>query len=285
MKLLNSKSTQHFAIETIHGTFWELGHTLSVQGCMIMICTKGSLDITTNSRRFTMTDGDMAFIVFDMVIVPINVSENFEAKFISMDFDTAQDIFFLTTSNRFWEYVYSYPIFKLCDSLNGAVHHWFAMIDWITDKCSDMTAEKALRNEMENFTLIMSEQVETSHGRLGTNPLKNKAWMIVNEFLGLLNHYYAHRHDVAFYADKLSITPNYLNIIAKRNLGVTAKEQINIQLGLVVKMLLDTTDLTVKEIAQRLHYDDPSYLCRIFRKQTGLSPIQYRNQLRDIKKV
>ena len=100
---------------------------------------------------------------------------------------------------------------------------------------------------------------------------------MVNEFLGLLNRYYAHHHDVAFYADKLKITPNYLNIIIKRNIGTTAKEQINIQLGLVVKMLLDTTDLSVKEIAGRLHYDDPSYLCRVFKKHTGLSPIQYRN--------
>lgn len=30
-------------------------------------------------------------------------------------------------------------------------------------------------------------------------------------------------------------------------------------------MLLDTTDLSVKQIAARLHYDDPSYLCRLFR--------------------
>ena len=87
---------------------------------------------------------------------------------------------------------------------------------------------------------------------------------------------------MAFYAGKLNITPNYLNIIVRKNIGTTAKEQINVQLGLVVKMLLDTTDLTVKEIAERLHYDDPSYLCRIFRKQTGLSPINYRNKLRSL---
>ena len=40
----------------------------------------------------------------------------------------------------------------------------------------------------------------------------------------------------------------------------------------------DTTDLSVKQIAARLHYDDPSYLCRLFRKQTGMSPLEYRHQ-------
>lgn len=49
----------------------------------------------------------------------------------------------------------------------------------------------------------------------------------------------------------------------------------------MVKNLLDTTALTVKQIAERLHYDDPSYLCRIFRKQTGMTPLRFRNRMRD----
>lgn len=86
---------------------------------------------------------------------------------------------------------------------------------------------------------------------------------------------------MAYYADRLNITPNYLNIINREYFGTTAKEQINIQIGLVVKNLLDTTDLTVKQIAERLHYDGPSYLCRIFRKQTGMTPLRFRNRMRD----
>ncbi len=83
---------------------------------------------------------------------------------------------------------------------------------------------------------------------------------------------------MAFYAGCLNVTPNYLNIIIKRSTGTTAKEQINIQIVLVIKMLLDTTDMSVKQIATWLHYDDPSYLGRIFRKQTGMSPVQYRGR-------
>lgn len=272
-------------VGTSDGSEWRTGHPLSVGGCLIMLCERGWIEITVNSRRFVMSSGHMAFLVFDMLAVPVKSSADFKAKYVALDFDTAQDIFFLVTSNRFWEYIYTSPIFSLSHELNEVAARWFAMLDWITGNCSEITAEKALRNDVENFVLVMAEQVESHLGLLGTNPAKNRAWVIVNEFLGLLNRYYTHRHDVAFYAEKLNITPNYLNIIAKRNLGVTAKEQISIQLGLVVKMLLDTTDLTVKEIAERLNYDDPSYLCRIFRKQTGLSPIQYRNKQRKLMDV
>lgn len=275
-----SGSTAHCDVGTTNGAEWRIGHPLTVSGCLIMICESGHIDISVNSRRFVMSRGHMAFMVFDMLAVPVKASDDFKAKFVSLDFDTAQDIFFQITSNRFWEYIYTYPIFRLPPDLNDVTIRWFTTLEWLADNCSEFTAEKTLRNEMENFMLVMAEQVESHLGLLGINPPKNRAWVIVNEFLGLLNRYYTHRHDVAFYARKLSITPNYLNIIAKRHLGVTAKEQIGIQLWLVVKMLLDTTDLTVKEIAERLNYDDPSYLCRIFRKQTGMSPIQYRNKQR-----
>ncbi len=273
-----------FSVGRAIGNSWKYGHPLSVEGCLIMLCERGVADFSVNSHRFSMTCGCMAFVVFDMVIVPVNVSDDFEAKFVALDFATAQDIFFLITSNRFWKFIYEAPVLRLPNDIRKVAYRWFEVIDWIVAHCSEITAEKALRNETENFMLIMSEQVESRQGLLGVDPAKNRAWVITNDFLGLLNRYYAHQHEVAFYADRLNITPNYLNIIIKKNIGTTAKEQINIQLCLVAKMLLDTTDLTVKEIAERLHYDDSSYLCRIFRKQTGMSPLQYRNKLRDNKK-
>ena len=277
-ELVASKSITHFSVGLTDGTDWKCGHTLSIAGCMMMLCERGNVDITINSRRYSMTEGEMAFIVFDMVVVPVKVSDDFRARFISVDYDAAQDIFFLVTSNRFWEFIYASTVFRLPDEFREVARHWFMQLDWIVATCQENTAVMVLLNEMENAMSVMAEQVEAHLGMLGTNPPKNRAWTMVNEFLGLLNRYYTHRHDVAFYADKLNITPNYLNIISKRNIGTTAKEQINIQISLVVKMLLDTTDLTVKEIAERLHYDDPSYLCRVFRKQTGLSPVQYRNR-------
>lgn len=277
-ELISSKSITHFSVGLTDGTDWKCGHTLPISGCMMMLCEGGNMDITINSRRFSMTEGEMAFIVFDMVVVPVKISDDFRARFITVDYDAAQDIFFLATSNRFWEFIYASTVFVLPDGFRDVVRNWFIQLDWIITTCQENTAVRVLLNEMENAMSVIAEQVEAHLGMLGANPPKNRAWTMVNEFLGLLNRYYTHRHDVAFYANKLNITPNYLNIISKRNIGTTAKEQINIQISLVVKMLLDTTDLTVKEIAERLHYDDPSYLCRIFRKQTGFSPIQYRNR-------
>mgnify|MGYP004575167609 CR=1 len=38
------------------------------------------------------------------------------------------------------------------------------------------------------------------------------------------------------------------------------------------------TTQSIKEISQLLHYEDTSYFCRFFRKQTGVSPMEYRKE-------
>ena len=90
-ELVASKSITHFSVGLTDGTDWKCGHTLSIAGCMMMLCERGNVDITINSRRYSMTEGEMAFIVFDMVVVPVKVSDDFRARFISVDYDAAQD--------------------------------------------------------------------------------------------------------------------------------------------------------------------------------------------------
>ena len=57
----------------------------------------------------------------------------------------------------------------------------------------------------------------------------------------------------------------------------TAKEFIDRAVVLEIKMLLKSSDVSVQEIAYRLHFPDQSYLGRFFKKHTGESPTEYRS--------
>lgn len=265
----------------VDASTWRCGQPLPVDGCLIMLCREGSAKFSISSRIRTFRPGRMAFITFDMVTVPLQFSDDFKAVCLRIGFNETLDIFYLMTSNRFWEFVFKSTIFPVPYPLRGIVSNWFTMLEWIEANCSEPIRFETMHNETENLMHIMADQIERRLGQLGDNPAKNRAWVLANDFIAMLSRHYARHHDVAYYADRLNITPNYLNIINRKYFGTTAKEQINIQIGLVVKNLLDTTDLTVKQIAERLHYDDPSYLCRIFRKQTGMTPLRFRNRMRD----
>lgn len=83
---------------------------------------------------------------------------------------------------------------------------------------------------------------------------------------------------MAFYADKLCISTRYLSTIVQNVSHSSAKELIDKSVILEIKMMLQSTDLSVQEIAYRLHFPDQSYLGRYFKKRTGVSPTGYRRK-------
>lgn len=95
-------------------------------------------------------------------------------------------------------------------------------------------------------------------------------------FTTLVEKHFTDQRNIEFYAERLCITTNYLNKIAKKSLGINAKGYINRRTIQEIKNLLTYTSLSVAEIAGQLHFMSPSYLVRYFKIQTGMTPIEYR---------
>jgi AraC-like DNA-binding protein len=78
------------------------------------------------------------------------------------------------------------------------------------------------------------------------------------------------------YAELLYITPNHLNALCNDVLGISAGEVIRNRIALEAKRLLINNDLTILEIANQLNFADNSYFTKFFKKQTGLTPEEFR---------
>lgn len=80
------------------------------------------------------------------------------------------------------------------------------------------------------------------------------------------------------YAEKMNITPNYLNVLCKKKSGKSAGELIRQRIILEAKRLLAHTQLSVLEIAYKLGFQDNSYFGRFFKKYTRLTPEAFRSK-------
>lgn len=83
-------------------------------------------------------------------------------------------------------------------------------------------------------------------------------------------------HKVQFYAEQLHLHPNHLNAVVKRIASQSASEIIYKHMVSLAKSKLRNTTKSIKEIAFDLHYNYPNHFANFFKKQTGMTPNQFR---------
>ncbi|MFD2554965.1 helix-turn-helix domain-containing protein [Sphingobacterium tabacisoli] len=105
---------------------------------------------------------------------------------------------------------------------------------------------------------------------------KYNATPILSRYLAYIDRYYTEEKSVSFYADKLNITPNYLNILSKRTLDVSASSLIQDRLVLEAKRLLKSSELSMKDIVYSLGFYDHANFAKFFKKKTGMTPSEFR---------
>lgn len=99
----------------------------------------------------------------------------------------------------------------------------------------------------------------------------------ISAFEILLEQYFKTQKLPSFYAEQLHITLKHLNRICNEILQKTATEVIMDRVILEIKRMLTDKQLAVNEIAYAVGYEDYSYFSRVFKKQTGMSPTEFRN--------
>jgi len=115
---------------------------------------------------------------------------------------------------------------------------------------------------------------DATQGRLAPRPVDP----LVRAGLELITRSLADKVPPADFATHLGVSPQHLNRLFRRTLGVTAL-QYSTQLKMThAAGLLDQTDQTVRAIARQVGYDDPYHFSRVFTRHHGVSPARWRAQ-------
>ncbi len=83
---------------------------------------------------------------------------------------------------------------------------------------------------------------------------------------------------VGYCAGKLFLSPNYLGDLLKKETGKSAQEHIQLKLIDVAKEKMYDSGKSISEIAYELGFKYPQHFTRMFKKNTGLSPNEFRSQ-------
>ncbi|TYC68513.1 AraC family transcriptional regulator [Streptomyces sp. CB01881] len=84
------------------------------------------------------------------------------------------------------------------------------------------------------------------------------------------------QRSVASCAQELGVSPGHLQTLVKQATGRTPGRLIRQQQTLEAKRLLACTDLTIRQVSREAGFGDPAYFCRFFRRETGMTPGEFR---------
>ena len=119
------------------------------------------------------------------------------------------------------------------------------------------------------------------HCYTGLEPAQDfKAMKLSKNFIVLVDRYHRQKRFLDFYAERLGVSSKHLSRTVKRHTGIASLDWIEHYTISDAKILLRTTNLSIKEIAERLNFSSQSFFGKYFKKYEGISPKDFRRRYR-----
>jgi len=127
------------------------------------------------------------------------------------------------------------------------------------------------------FALLM--EVSNSYATLPADTPRavSRQELLTDDFFRLMLENYMKERSVAFYADKMCLTPKYLSMTVKKITGHPISDWINEAVIIEAKRMLKATDMTALQISEELNFPNPSFFGRFFKQYAGMTPLEYKN--------
>jgi len=240
----------------------------------LFICQSGWALVSLYNKKHLFRAGDILNANWDMRPVFLKVSSDFSTYYCLMGESFFYDVF-RGVSGSFCNFTYTHPVLMISAEHSAQLSPWLQQVIWLDKNASGNNRTILVKNYMHSLFLVIDAELQKIASITPLSPMP-RAMEIIREFGTLLEKYSTNHHNVSFYAGKLSITPYYLSTVTAEIMQDTPKALIDKQVIQEMKVVLSTTNVPLKTIAEQMNFDDVSYMCRFFRRRTGLSPSEYR---------
>lgn len=253
---------------------------IKTEGALIMLCLSGRASIEINLQRYELGRNVRAIVLPSSIIQLKPEDDDFTMCYIGCHYGMFHEI-----SNcfdpQFFHFMRDTPCVSLGDDEADYIKVMTDVIRRIYANREAAFRREMARNCMQN---VMFSEYNRSKPFFDSNIGKkgNRKNEIFKLFIQLVHQYCGTQREVGFYADKLHVTSRYLYAVVQGMSDETAKDIIDRHVVVEMKIMLKNTNLNIKEISDRMKFSDQSFFGQYFKKHTGMSPLQYREQLKNV---
>lgn len=134
---------------------------------------------------------------------------------------------------------------------------------------------------LRSYLHILLTQLNRLYVIKHSDETSSKSSLLIRQFNELVSKYFVSEHSVQYYAHRIGVTTNHLIDTIKEATGSSPGSIIRHKLILEAKRILVHSNATAAEISYRLKFEDASYFGRFFKRETGMTPIAFRQKMRE----
>ncbi len=261
--------------------FDELGdlpkEDVHAEAYVAILCLEGKAACTIEGVEYHLEKNDLIFAHPNQFIQNAMISCNFKCHGMLMSPAYFENIFLL--GGNIWEASLAIRERPLLHLSEQDVDNFMLNFKVLKDKLAATELphhEQIVKLMLQSLVFEFYDRISPMLKQQAPNYNYSSAEVIFKHFVSLTSKEAPRRREVAYYAEKLCLTPKYLSSVCKKQTGKTASEIINGITVNYIKNMLTSSDKTIKEIAGETGFDNLSFFGKYVKRELGMSPRDYR---------
>lgn len=266
MYCLETDGAQIFRTNLLHGFL----------SCLaFMVVDKGWMKIHYNGRELTLHPNDLYVYSPGLPVTVIATSDDFYGYCLMAD----EHVTIEAPSVHDLVHLAYLPIVQLHEPkqtlASDATHH---LIMKMREIIGYLHSDHIYKGEVLRllYSIFLLDLQNAQNSAIVHRQTPKRVEEIFIGFIRLLPRYFVEHHDIPFYASMLHITPVYLSRVVRQVTGRTVVDYINQMLLMEASFLLQTSQLSINQIAAHLHFADTPSFSKFFSHLKGMSPKEFR---------
>ena len=240
-----------------------------------VIVTEGRLSLDLNGANYHLERNCSLFVDRKMVIDNVKHTENFSCVICAMSTDIGFG-FFNKSLLQSIMHIWTNPVIKMEQNEVDLMMRYYELLVFKMEHQEMNFGRETVRDIIRCFAYDLLSNINKHLDNDGEGDILRQGDRIYRKFMLLLAENSNVNRSVKSYADELCVSPKYLTSVCRRHGNFTASELIAASIISRIKQLLLYSDLSIKEVAAEMGFDNLSFFGKYVKKHLGLSPNNYR---------
>ncbi len=240
-----------------------------------VMVTEGRLSLDLNGMNYQLDKNSSLFVDRKMVVDNVKHTERFSCLICAMSTDVGFG-FFNKSLLQSIMHIMANPVIKLGQDEVDLMLKYYELLAFKMDHPEMNFGRETVRDIIRCFAYDLLSNVNKHMNQDGSEDMLRQGDRVYRKFMLMLAENSNMNRSVKSYADELCVSPKYLTSVCRKHSDYTASELIATSVISRIKQLLLYSDLSIKEVAAEMGFDNLSFFGKYVKKHLGLSPNNYR---------